>query len=265
VRNDDHPEHSDRSAGDPDFQRDRAALSFELDRSCLPSSSIEGITGTWNPATINTAASGSVTYTFTPAAGQCATTTTLTIIITEQVTPTFDAIGPLCQFDTAPLLPADSKEGITGTWNPATINTAASGSVTYTFTPTAGQCATTTTLTIIITEQVTPTFDAIGPLCQFDTAPLLPADSKEGITGTWNPATINTAASGSVTYTFTPAAGQCATTTTLTIIITEQVTPTFDAIGPLCQFDTAPSLPARSIEGITGTWNPATINTAVAG
>jgi hypothetical protein len=231
----------------------------------LPADSKEGITGTWNPATINTAASGSVTYTFTPAAGQCATTATLTIIITEQVTPTFDPIGPLCQFDTAPLLPADSKEGITGTWNPATINTAASGSVTYTFTPAAGQCATTTTLTIIITEQVTPTFDAIGPLCQFDTAPLLPADSKEGITGTWNPATINTAASGSVTYTFTPTAGQCATTTTLTIIITEQVTPTFDAIGPLCQFDTAPLLPADSKEGITGTWNPATINTAASG
>jgi hypothetical protein len=85
----------------------------------------------------------------------------------EQVTPTFDAIGPLCQFDTAPLCLPSSKEGITGTWNPAIINTAASGSVTYTFTPDAGQCATTATIDqSSLTEQVTPTFDQIGPLCQ---------------------------------------------------------------------------------------------------
>ena len=31
--------------------------------------------------------------------------------------------------------------GITGTWSPATINTATAGTVTYTFTPDAGQCA----------------------------------------------------------------------------------------------------------------------------
>ena len=59
------------------------------------------------------------------------------------------------------------------------------------------------------------------------TAPALPATSNNGITGTWSPATINTAAAGTTTYTFTPAAGQCAATVTMDIVITTQITPTF--------------------------------------
>jgi hypothetical protein len=37
------------------------------------------------------------------------------------------------------------------------------------------------------------------------TAPLLPGTSNNDITGTWSPATINTATAGTTTYTFTPA------------------------------------------------------------
>ncbi len=44
----------------------------------LPTTSINGITGTWSPALNNTT---TTTYTFTPNAGQCATTTTLTITV----------------------------------------------------------------------------------------------------------------------------------------------------------------------------------------
>src|SRR4029450_6030511 len=96
-------------------------------------------------------------------------------------------------------------------WNPATISTAAAGTTTYTFTPTAGQCATaTTTVDVTVTDPVTPTFDPIGALCVGATAPVLPAVSNNGVTGTWNPATISTATAGTTTYTFTPDAGQCA-------------------------------------------------------
>ena len=231
----------------------------------LPATSIEGITGTWAPATINTAALGTTTYTFTPGAGQCGTTATMNITIATQITPTFAQIGPLCQNSVAPLLPTTSIEGITGTWAPATINTAALGTTTYTFTPGAGQCGTTATMNITIATQITPTFAQIGPLCQNSVAPLLPATSIEGITGTWAPATINTAALGTTTYTFTPGAGQCGTTATMNITIATQITPTFAQIGPLCQNSVAPLLPATSIEGITGTWAPATINTAALG
>ena len=49
------------------------------------------------------------------------------------------------------------------------------------------------------------------------------------------------------------------------IVVTPEVTPTFAPIGPLCHNSTAPPLPAASIEGINGTWAPATISTATAG
>jgi hypothetical protein len=232
----------------------------------LPALSNNGINGTWNPATISTAAAGTTTYTFTPDAGQCASSASIDITIATQVTPVFTAIGPLCVGATAPALPTLSNNGITGTWNPATISTAAAGTTTYTFTPDAGQCATaTTTVDVTVTGAVTPTFDPIGNLCIGATAPVLPALSNNGINGTWNPATISTAAAGTTTYTFTPDAGQCASSASIDITIAAQVTPVFTAIGPLCVGATAPILPAASNNGITGTWNPATISTAAAG
>ena len=115
----------------------------------LPTTSNEGITGTWSPVLDNTA---TTTYTFTPTAGQCATTTTLTITITPNVTPTFSSVGPFCSGATINALPTTSNEGITGTWSPVLDNTA---TTTYTFTPTAGQCATIAQTTIIINS--TPT------------------------------------------------------------------------------------------------------------
>jgi hypothetical protein len=44
----------------------------------LPSTSINGFTGTWSPAVNNTA---TTTYTFTPTAGQCASTAAMTVIV----------------------------------------------------------------------------------------------------------------------------------------------------------------------------------------
>jgi hypothetical protein len=81
-----------------------------------------------------------------------------------------------------------------------------------------GQCAVNTTMIIVVTTQVTPTFTQLGPLCQNSAAPTLPLTSNNGITGTWSPATINTATAGTTTYTFTPANGQCAVNTTMIIV-----------------------------------------------
>src|SRR4029434_2524787 len=197
------------------------------------------------------------TYTFTPAAGQCATTTTLTITVNPQVTPTFTQIGPLCQNSTAPALPATSNNGFTGTWSPSTISTATVGTTTYTFTPT-GPCAVVTTMDIVISAQILPKFTAVAPICSGATLAALPTTSNNGITGTWSPALNNTA---TTTYTFTPAAGQCATTTTLTITVNPNITPTFTAVAPICSGGSLAALPTTSNNGITGTWSPALDNT----
>ncbi|MDY0143712.1 MAG: gliding motility-associated C-terminal domain-containing protein [Bacteroidales bacterium] len=218
----------------------------------LPTTSTNGISGTWSPAINNTA---TTVYTFTPTVGQCATTTTLTITIESNITPTFAPVGPYCSGDIIPPLPTTSTNGISGTWSPAINNTA---TTVYTFTPTVGQCATTTTLTITIEPNITPTFSAVGPYSVGETIPPLPTTSTNGVTGTWSPTINNTV---TTTYTFTPTAGQCATTTVLTIIIDTNLIPTFIPVGPYCAGDIIPDLPLISTNGISGTWSPAINNT----
>src|SRR5690606_629605 len=128
----------------------------------------------------------------------------LNITIEEEVTPTFAAIGPLCQNSTPPALPGTSTNGITGTWSPATISTTSPGTTAYTFTPEPGQCAIETSIDITIEPEVTPTFDPIGPFCQNSTPTALPGISNNDVTGTWLPATIDTSTPGVSQYTFTP-------------------------------------------------------------
>ncbi len=148
------------------------------------------------------------------------------ITISSEVTPTFEAIGPLCQNSIPSLLPLTSINNITGTWSPATINTTTVGTTTYTFTPTASSCAISTTIDITVLANLTPVFNSFGPFCQNSEAPVLSLISINNVTGTWNPSSINTAVAGTTTYTFTPTAGQCATTVTSNIIVTPTVTST---------------------------------------
>jgi len=231
----------------------------------LSGTSLNGISGIWNPATISTTSPGTTNYTFTPDAGQCASALIVPVIVNATVTPTFIALGPYCQGSTPETLPGTSLNGITGIWNPATISTTAPGTTVYTFTPAAGQCATTVAMSVTVNAPVTPTFTALGPYCQGSTPGTLPGTSLNGITGTWNPATISTATPGNTVYTFTPTTGQCATTASMTVTVTAQTVPTFNALGPYCLGATPGILPTTSLNGITGTWSPAVINTSSVG
>src|SRR5690606_37355580 len=98
---------------------------------------------------------------------------------------------------------------------------------TYTFTPTAGICATTATFSVTVNPNITPTFNfgSSVTICEDAAAPALPTTSTNGITGTWSPAAIDNKNNG--VYTFIPTTGLCATTTTLTVNVTLNQTPTF--------------------------------------
>jgi gliding motility-associated-like protein len=139
--------------------------------------------------------------------------------INESTVPVFTALGPYCQNATPETLLTTSTNGITGTWSPAVISTTTLGTQTYTFTPTAGLCATTTTMSITVDPNIVPVFTDLGPYCQNETPGTLPITSTNGITGTWFPAVISTTTLGTQTYTFTPTAGLCATTTTMSITV----------------------------------------------
>ncbi|WP_379904095.1 T9SS type B sorting domain-containing protein [Lacinutrix gracilariae] len=218
----------------------------------LPTTSNNGVAGTWSPALDNTT---TTTYTFTPDAGVCATTQTMTITVNPSVSPTFTQVGPICDGETLAALPTTSNNGITGAWSPAIDNTA---TTTYTFTPDAGQCAATQSMTITVNPNITPTFTQEPAICSGDTLNALPTTSNNGINGTWSPAVDNTT---TTTYTFTPAAGECATTQTMTITVNSNITPTFTQEPAICSGETLNALPTTSNNGITGTWSPALDNT----
>jgi hypothetical protein len=230
----------------------------------LPAS-LNGITGTWSPSVINTALTGASTYTFTPTAGLCASTVTMSVIVNPMITPTFSALGPYCQGATPGTLVLTSLNGITGTWTPSTISTATAGTTVYTFTPAIGQCATTTTKNVVVNSNVIPTLIALGPYCQGETPGVLLPASLNNISGTWAPAAISTANAGTTVYTFTPVTGQCATIATIDVLVFERVVPTFTALGPYNIGETPGTLPTISNNSVKGSWVPEIISTVAAG
>lgn len=228
-----------------------AAICTGATLAALPTTSNNGITGTWLPALNNTT---TTLYTFTPAAGFCATPTTMTITVNTPVTPTFTQVAPICSGATLTALPTTSTNGITGTWLPAINNTT---TTLYTFTPSAGVCATSATMTITVNTPVTTTFTQVSAICAGAALSALPTTSSNGITGTWLPAINNTT---TTLYTFTPTAGVCATSATMTITVNPA--PSVTSASPSYSTCSGPTLATASTSTINLTPNPvgATIN-----
>ncbi|MFM9004062.1 MAG: hypothetical protein ACKOSR_00920 [Flavobacteriales bacterium] len=174
-----------------------------------------------------------------------------------------------------------------GSFTPITVNSpticlgssatlTATGGTSYTWTPSAGLSATTgatvvatptatttytvngtgpcgsgsATSTVTVNPIVAPAFNAIAPICSG--SPLvLPATSTNGISGTWSPAANNTA---TTTYTFTPAAGSCATGATLTVTV-KPLPPAFASapVLPVCVGGSA-TLQAQTVAGASYSW-----------
>lgn len=216
----------------------------------LPTTSINNVTGTWSPSFNNVVTTNTTTnYTFTPTEGLCANVATRTITVNAIVTPSFNPVSNVCSGNTMNPLPTTSNNNITGSWSPSLNNTA---TTTYTFTPTAGLCATTATTTVVVDQRTTPSFNQLTDECAGENLPNLPQNSLNGISGTWSPAINN---QETTTYTFTPNSNFCANITTLTQIINETTTPLFNQIEPICSGENF-ELPAVSVNGISGSWSP---------
>ena len=220
----------------------------------LPTTSNEGITGTWSPVINNTI---TTEYTFTPDPDQCANQTTMTVVINEKVNPVFDSIDTICSGEIIPEFPTTSLNGITGTWSPALDNTV---TTTYTFTPDEDECANPINTTINVLPNLESTFNQLDEICEGQSL-TLPLTSNEGVSGTWLPAIDNTL---TTEYTFTPDTNQCASEGTMVVTVTPLIIPTFTEIGTICIGDTLPELPSTSINNITGSWSPTISNAASA-
>lgn len=176
----------------------------------LPTTSINGVVGSWTPAINNTA---TTTYTFAPDLANCIDPIQITVEVNPRVIPFFNPIDPICEGATLPVLPSVSVDGIEGVWSPNVNNTV---TTVYTFTPNDLTCTTSTQFTIVVNPKQTPHFIDYPALCFGDTAFSLPTNSIEGFVGTWMPEFNATESS---TYTFTPLPNECATPATVFIPI----------------------------------------------
>ena len=127
----------------------------------------------------------------------------------------------------------------------------------YTFSPSAGQCATEATMTITVNTNAIPNFAQVAPICSGATLNMLPTTSINGIGGSWSPAINSTI---TTLYTFVPTAGQCAANTTMSITVNPNVTPIFTQVLPICAGSALNTLPTTSNNTIGGTWSPALNN-----
>ena len=197
------------------------------------STNLSPFSGSWSPSTVVSNTAGLFTYSFTPNVGQCAVVTTMDIIILNYTTPTFTQIAPICQFTQGVALPLSSTNivPLTGSWTPSILNTQIPSTTLYNFTPDPFQCSATAQMTIVIDPLIFPQFTQITEVCQGDISPLIPTVSANnpGISGTWNPPTIDSSIYGIFTHSFIPDPNQCAENATMNIVVIESMPPSFIA------------------------------------
>ncbi len=173
--------------------------------------SIDPVSGTITPSASQPGAY-TVSYMIDAAGGCPAMVASTVFTLTGILLPTFGPIGPLCLGSLAPGLPSITSEGVTGTWNPATISTAVAGVYTYTFTPDAGQCAYSMAMDIIVTatDVIAPVLIAPGSItidCGDNSSPEATGSAT---------ATDNADPAVAVTYTDQIRSGSCANDYTIT-------------------------------------------------
>lgn len=218
----------------------------------LPTTSINGITGTWAPP-INS--SQTTTYTFTPTIqGTCITNAQMPIGVLSVTVPTFAQVGAICEGTNLQPLPLTSLNGIEGTWSPALNNLE---TMTYSFVPNGGSCIDLTTMTITVTPRPTPTFTQVPAICEGNTLADLPTISFNGLPGVWLPPINNTE---TTTYNFKPT-DVCAFQVPMTITVTPRIDPVFSFTDAICFANDQFEFPTTSDNGILGSWSPKLNNT----
>ncbi len=194
---------------------------------------------TWsNTATsqqINVTTSGNYTATVTDGNGCTATSSPLTVTVNPIVTPSFAPVSPICSGSSLSALPNTDGFGITGTWSPALNN---AQTTTYSFTPSAGQCANMGSLTVVVNPNpAIPTISADGPLTFCEGADVvLTSSASNG--NAWSNSTSNQSitvtTAGSYSVTVTDVNGCTASSTpTVVNVNANPATPTISADGPL--------------------------------
>jgi hypothetical protein len=179
----------------------------------LPSTSDNGITGSWTPA-LNLTLPGSFTYNFNPSANQCANLASVQITVQPQVEPVFTHPTSICQSDVF-MLPTSAQNGVTGTWNPQ-VNSQQVGSTMVTFTPDAGQCSNSVNQTIVVnaipSNLITQSGITLSSVATGVTYQWIDCNTNQPVLGATNQSFTTTEAVG--TYAVVVTANGCSDTST---------------------------------------------------
>lgn len=173
--------------------------------------------------------SGDYTVTVTNANNCSATSVASVVTVQPNATPFFSQVSPICSGANLSALPTSSLNNITGAWAPALDNTQ---TTTYTFTPSAGQCATIATLTITVNANPTAVINYNGALsfCQGGSIDLTSSSTTGNV---WsNGATSQTITvnnSGTFTVTVTNANGCSDVSDPIIVNVSSSPTPTVSA------------------------------------
>jgi hypothetical protein len=182
---------------------------------------------------------GSYTVVVTNSSGCSATSTATSVTVNANPTATISAGGATTFCDGGSvILNANTGTGLTYQWRnngtnisgatAASYTANSSGSYTVVVTNSNGCSATSSASTVTVNPIITPAFTQVAAICSGGSLSPLPTTSANSISGTWSPALNNTA---TTTYTFSPTAGQCATSATMTITVNDNPTASITAGG----------------------------------
>ena len=236
----------------------------------LPTTSSNGINGTWTPSSIDPDGNAGMTFnvSFTASDVGCFDQLEHVITVIPGIEPIFDLEQTICETADPILLSPISTDGFTGQWSIPTIDPAGQAGFTITSTfspdPDQGVCLLSYTHEWMVVAPEIPLFDPFADLCLSDPLFVFPILTSDGqYFGTWNPVEIDPALVGEGTYdaTFTPdiSFGDCVEEVTMMIEIIPSVTPEFEPVF-MCELDDPLILPTTSLNGLNGTWAPAIID-----
>lgn len=233
-----------------------------------------GITGNTSSVTISNLTPGTYNYTVINS-NNCTSSPVRVVInsIPNSITPVFIPISPVC-VGTIISLPLVSTNGVNGTWSPAFNPNA---TTIYTFTPNPGECATTTTLQVVVSQipnvVATPTSETI---CSLQSTGISLSSSIAATTFSWTSTATDVSGDssgtgnvisqvltatgtlvGNVQYTITPINNGCSgTQINVTVLVTPKPTVTATAaFNSICSGSATAITLVGSMPNTNFSWN----------
>lgn len=252
------------------FEFETMPICSETEEFILPSSSLEGIQGSWDvnsffpvdhPGEL-------LSFFFTPDEGEleCPNTSEHFVEVQEYIVPTFDFPLEYCRAAQDIIeLPETSLEGIEGFWNYSEIEVSlfTDGLIDLIFSPFEGFCTEMPFIEIEIYSGEEVEFDLPLEYCSENNTISFPTVSLNGTAGFWSYDEIDLSSNTGVqTNIFTADFNgfDCYTEYEYVFEIIDEIIPNFNLETLLCSTDDPLYLDNTSIEGYQGSWSTPIIN-----